>query len=765
MYSRYVTKAGGIAWLLWFLCLLTSGATAQKPAQRPSRPRVILILCDALTIEDLRDPRYPALGNLARRGAIGLMNGATARPRTPTAAILTLALGQPQPAEASDELAYRGDEAAPDEPGSAAEVYTRRTDMALPAGDQIAHLGLASLVRRGLNGITLGAALAVAEPPVRAVVYGNADTDTPGRRAALLTLDRNGAGRGDPTLSQAMPALPFGRSDAVPALLAHVAASTDADLIVLQLSDTARAEAARSHLSAADYHRARERGLNELDRLLLTLQSEAATTDLIVVSAYPPADNTGRFWSRLTPILASGPHFAAGLLTSPTTRTVGLIANVDVAPTLLDLFQVDAPATMVGRAMRSVPYRDGPSRLAALVRVDSMANLNARAVTEVCVPLGGALFVLGLAGLIARRTRGPQTARRFAPVMVIAQNLPAALLLAPLPGPPTLPEYGLRIAGWMIALTGACTLLARPLRAAPPVAASLLLILLVMVDTLFGQPLVKDSLLSAYALSGIRYYGVGNEYLGALLGMALAGGFAWLDDLHSPSPSPSAPSSPTPLSTLNAQRSTLSSPTPNAQRPTPSSVFPLPLLLLWLLLALDLGWPGLGANAGSVIVTAAGFGVGGAILRGKRPTVGLALACTLLGLALSFSLGALDVVMAGRNSSHAGAALSAAAHGRGAGYLAQIALRKLAMNLRLLFSPYLLLGAGVVAAMLVAARASIGSEITATLSRRPWTARSQPALLAAIAASLLIKDSGVVTATFTIGSAAVILLWYVLDGT
>jgi hypothetical protein len=321
----------------------------------------------------------------------------------------------------------------------------------------------------------------------------------------------------------------------------------------------------------------------------------------------------------------------------------------------------------------------------------------------------------------------------------------------------------------MAALTALCYGLSIPLRLKPPLMAALLCVLPVAADTLTGQALLKDSLLSGYALSGIRFYGIGNEYLGVLLGMTLAGGFAWLDDLHLPTAAPDAAAEePQPLNTPplpqrgRGGREVRASLGLRRVKTQGYSVPCVVLLCLWIALALLLGLPQWGANAGSLIVTAAAYGVGAAILLGRRPSWRLWLACSLAGFALAFALGAIEAATAGRASSHVGAALSAAGHGRGAAYLAAIAVRKLAMNLRLLFSPWLLLGAAVVVATMIAARALISVEWRALLTQRTWTARGLPALLAAVVSSLLFKDSGVVTVTFLVGAACVILLWYTL---
>ena len=99
--------------------------------------------------------------------------------------------------------------------------------------------------------------------------------------------------------------------------------------------------------------------------------------------------------------------------------------------------------------------------------------------------------------------------------------LPAALLLAPILIPPTLWEYALRIVAWQFGLAFFALALARISRCNLPVTVALTNIALILGDILTGQNLLKDSLLSGYALSGIRYYGIGNEYLGVVLAFAL----------------------------------------------------------------------------------------------------------------------------------------------------------------------------------------------------------------------------------------------------
>ena len=685
-----------------------------------------MVLCDGLTMDDLQGANGSALRAWARLGSIGVMNDVVPGPRSFLSSTLTLAAGQQARGEPTDAQAGDEEETFPGERGGARVVYARRMGEATtgiaPPNSSLWHLGMAALERRGLATERLGAALTEGVPLVRAALYGNADTDVPDRRAALLTVDAAGRGAGRVGRRREHVGSPFGIVDD-PLLLMQSLTESEAGLVVVQLGDLARAEAARAHLPTSGYRQARSDALQRVDLMLTLLGPWFRTqvnTTLLIVSAYPPAESQ-RYpvpWTRLTPVIACGPSFGPGLLTSATTRTPGLIANGDIAPTILRLLHAPIPRTMVGRPLQMTAQGSPANeRLAAVARKEFVSALNESVKTWGLAPLTLVCLLLIVVGMALRRTRGPQTARRFAWAIVTLQSLTAATLLAPILIPPTAEEYTLRIAAWMGALTAVSYLIARVLRVSPPVGASLLLIAVLAADIVLGQPLQKDSPLCSNAVSGLRYYGIGNEYLGPLLASALSGMFALLDDRRLRFPPE-----------LEGRK--------------------LRLLIGvgWLGLTALLGWPGWGANAGSLACTGAGFGVGLALLCGRRVTLRLAGLCVGVGLALAFGFGVLDATRSGGASSHFGAALQASAGGRGPGYLAEIIVRKVGMNLRLLISPPFWALAALALLPLGLGNALIGTPLREALARRPWSTHGMKATLATIVAALLFKDSGVVTA-------------------
>ena len=747
--------------LLWFTlcCPTVAGA------------RVVVVVCERLTWEEVTSECPFLLGWIQQNHcALGLMNTAVAGTKNPTSAMLAIAQGQLVPSEPGDEQAVNLTETVGGEPGTGAVVYRRRTGADVAAGRTLVHLNVASLARRGLIAQGLGATLAQANPAKRILICGNADTDTRQRRGALLAIDAQGAATGDVALISADKNKPFGVTDDINAL-ARYAATTDADIFVAVLGDLARAESARTRLDAAAYHAARHEALQRLDSFFLQLLAirhlEPETVDLLLISPCPPAvqsgqtpfassNSAGETWEQLTPLIALGPHFLPGLLTSPTTRAPGLVSNTDIVPSLLRALDIPPPPTPTGRPMQIVTVSGGSEAVLPLLsRLDYVTTLNARALTVVAMPIGGLCFALVLAAIFAYRFGKTRLLRLLCPGIVFTQSLPLGFLLATIRIPPTLLEYGLRVLACMAALTVCSYALSRLFRVSPPVACGLIGIVLIAIDLCCGQQLLKDSLWSGYALSGIRYYGIGNEYLGVALGYALLGGFAAERKKEKEKRRKGEKEKREIQDTRYEIR--------GEGQPTTSNYQPPIVIACWLMLMVLLGWPTLGANAGSLIVTGAGFGGGAWSLAGKRVTVWTALVCLLAGIALSFAFGAVDARLFGGGASHAGNVLSAANGTRGASYLLEIMARKAAMNLHLLTTPFFLLGISLVAVLSGLMRVWLGRAIQEMLQTHPRLKQSLPALTTTLLAALLFKDSGVVTACQLSGVTCLYFLWYTLD--
>ncbi len=470
----------------------------------------------------------------------------------------------------------------------------------------------------------------------------------------------------------------------------------------------------------------RPRSLRLLNILLYSLRSEDADLPLVILSSEPAKTGSQDTERRLGVVIQGGRGFSEGLLSSASTRTPGLVTNADVRASLYGRFALPDPEQGGGHPFRRTSSASpGEERIARVRELAYIAELNDRTLKGF-LPF---LFAGIAAGVVAAIWKGKS---RLRGVVLLALNTPITLLLAPLLPPPTLLEYALRIFALSCGLGFAARSLEKKYEWSAPHWCGVFLLTAIGVDLLSDGKLLKISLLSGYPLSGIRFYGIGNEYLGLVCGFLLL--FFLLPFRFS-------------------RRKKLDS----------SRASRLSLLLTALIFALLCGLPKLGANAGSLVIFTVGIGTAVKLHQGNpvRWRTGLGLA--LMGLALALFLAALEARLLKTEASHFGAALQTAQEGGGASSLLGIVGRKIGMNLRLLCSISFLASAGVLAAAAQLARLRLSGEIRSFLFAHPGLKTRFGAVGLTALTALLFKDSGVVSASFLLGTVLLGLLYALLD--
>jgi len=465
---------------------------------------------------------------------------------------------------AATGLAFSADE--PTDWGRAGDVLRRRTGRG-PGAAAIVHLGLPALRRRqpgtraaqrmGLIGDALAAA------GVRRVVTGNLDLpQRTNRPAVCLLVDRHG--RVDEGLlaqtSVVNATAPLGLATDWPLLTDTVARCGEgATAIVVQIPVLHRAElfaaTAEPDLGTA----ARRRALTLLDRWLdgIAAVLDPARDALVVLSPAPDAAAVS-LGDTFTPVLAWGRGFAPGLLASATTRRPGLVANTDLAPTILEWFHLSEAAVGTdGRPWSSVAVPPTPGL--AWFGADNAVVRAGRTLTPETLPGGDQgrgggelsgtaqllllhdrfraaldqrgwlirafifyqMFVMVLA-VWARLRRHPSALTIVRPLAVSLLLGLVALILLPL-FPPRGPVV---TAALMVGMTAAGTGLAclSPGTLALICRSCLALCLVIATDLLTGARLLATSPLGYSPAGGARFYGVGNEFMGAFVGAALMAG-------------------------------------------------------------------------------------------------------------------------------------------------------------------------------------------------------------------------------------------------
>jgi len=601
----------------------TASLTAGSQAADREHGQVIMVLIDRITLDDFLNADIPVLKKTAMNGVLGLMttNPAAGFPRVPENTYTTIGAGAKVQGGSSAVLAFNSFEEY--ENDTAADAYYRRTG--LEAGkSEVLHLGVAEMERANLGlkyEFVLGAiGEALHQKGFKTAVIGNADI--PGalpadkknfRQAAVIAMDSRGqVDFGDVsarTYKYDPEKLPGIKTDYSAMLSEFLRIRDKADLVVLETGDTARIDKMSYVTSNEVLRDSRIKSLAEIDGFLgKLLENVDLNRDLaLIVVPQPPTDamETGNF---LTPFVMAGGGVVKGVAWSGTTKRHGLITNIDIAPTILRYFGLP-PAVKKGGELKDVLLSGQVIENRESVNpVESVKTLNRDAVfiynaryPFVKGYINGALAIVVL-GLLATALDIPVN-RCLKPALVAMTVVPGVLLWANYLPHPSMAVLAMETAALVVFFTLMFMYLGKTKPLNPFIYSSGLTVFIIACDLLLGAPLAKTSPLSYDAMAGARFYGIGNEFMGVLIGSCIA--FVGLaSDL---------------LKNWSYSAKALA-------------------VLLFVAVTYVIAAPGLGSNVGGTIAAVAGFGVSSLLLFGReinRKTV-LALSAMILVVTAGF---------------------------------------------------------------------------------------------------------------------------------
>jgi hypothetical protein len=242
---------------------------------------------------------------------------------------------------------------------------------------------------------------------------------------------------------------------------------------------------------------------------------------LVLVVSPAPSKEMDLVGDEVTPILAAWRPSGSGgeTLTSATTRQNGLVANVDVAPTILQFLKVPIPGEMDGQ-----PIRLSRGSTVELHRL----HLEQRRI-RLPIQLGQIAFVtflaiVGVGGLLRLRTRGALSSGAAAasqfltlcglafPVTVLAGSLLPRL------------TYGV-VVPYLILTTVALAGLSLSARSRGPMGPVVFLgavsLGFVLLDGALGGRAFRVPLMGGTMFDGVRFYGLPNAFIAIPLAGAL----------------------------------------------------------------------------------------------------------------------------------------------------------------------------------------------------------------------------------------------------
>ena len=686
--------------------------------------RVVVVVANYLSLDDLM-MAGPNICKMISKSGIGLMNTGVGRSTTPEVQYLSIGAGARVSGTGDAAACYNSYERIGQE--SAGDIYTRQMGRNKPPSS-IVCLGLARILRANqqmpFNEEAIGfLGDAFHNANLRTAVIGNADVpDGRIRRAPFIAMDRWGimdSGEIGTDVTKVDIASPCGIADNLEVITSLVRRyMADHSLVVVELGDLSRIESVREQLSDAAYILHRQRGKRNLDGLIKSIRPEIERRGAILVLLSPCRVNEpGKFWSNLAPVVVYKPGGSIGLLASTTTRTEGLISNIDVAPTILRAARLEVPGFVVGQAAEIIIKK--PDVIDEhLKRMEQTAARNYALRVPVLAGVG-ALVILAvtLTEIILYRGGSRVRVRRALKlILMIAFSITTAMLVAD-----SIDSFGLGIylsnliaavVAILIIAYGVAAVISRWRECSPLVILNIMMAALIIGDILTGANLLRWSILACNQIPGIRYYGLGNEYMGLLVASSLLA----------------------PILLIRTHR--LSAPG------TLDPWIPGSLALWFAFVMWVIGYPGLGANAGGLIMATAAFGTALILMLGIkfRPGHALMLAAAAGIVVALFAF--IDALSHGAHGSHLGRSVSLA-HAYGWEYIRSLLTRKIMMHigilklrqtyLPILFSiPFLLM---------------YQRRMKAEGTRRDilWSV-GMPAMIAGMTAGFLFNDSGIVPA-------------------
>ncbi len=521
-----------MAVILLFIIPLLSPLYASVPEQQKTG-QVYLLVIDKLSINDINIATTPQLTEIIDKGAVGLCSTRTLKGYNTMNTYLTIGSGNLARTNKSGLMGFNKDEMVPQQHQIASVFYQNMTSW--EPGDSSCLLVNLPDILTGMKSesvTTIPGAMGqiLADNGFTTCVLGNADNGIELMRPAVaLGMDASGQVAlgdvgGSTRLSPQDSILSYKTNYEY--LKEQTVLSTEkSDLIILDLTDLARLENSPPTFEEVIQNE-KSQILGEIDSFAGWINNEMDSSRDLLLIVSPSCSRTETVnKNNFAPIIASGFGINKGYLTSPATQREYIIANTDIAPTILNFFNLkNTDNSMIGRPIQGIPAEN----IDNLNEAQKLAN-HTSTTSRLRTPLikgyvGALIIILLIASIIILKFKKLQYILQ--PLIIAMVCFPLVLLFL---GLLNLAYDWLYIMAAILAtiiLTFLSLLLCKGNGFLAFVVLSIVTVLALDMDVLTGTHLIQCSVLGYDPMSGARYYGIGNEYMGILIGASIAAGAA-----------------------------------------------------------------------------------------------------------------------------------------------------------------------------------------------------------------------------------------------
>ncbi|QJA09121.1 alkaline phosphatase family protein [Romboutsia sp. CE17] len=513
-----------VASLLMAIMILVSCIPSNSFAQEDKK--VIFINMDRTNLENMM--KMPFLKEkLSKEGYIGLMNIKGDRGTDDKRSYATIGAGR-RANVANDEyinFAQRTDENA--------KVYESAVgEKAKAINDLTINMSL-SANKTGEYGAVLGSlGQTLSENNIKTAVLGNADiivgdSITKNRNIALIAMDNYGripAGNIE-DINIEDSSMPFGmRTDYDKLLNETKKYYNESDAIFIELGDTYRLDKYKKNLNSNTYDKMRDSIYSNINNYIESVFKLVDENDVVYITSTFPSDFDYKNKRRLSPVVKFSKEYnGKGILVSATTRRDGIIANLDLGVDILNEYGL-SNEHMVGRVINKIEKDDNIDYLShEFDKIVSISKVRANIVNTFVIIIA-ASWIIGMLAVFARK-KIPYKKKVFAIIkefIKLGIIMPLAFLVAPMVNYRT--EFGI---GSSIIITTIVLYIIGRILFKDDIKNmgffSLITIILIAIDSIFGTYLMQNNIMSYDAMIGARYYGIGNEYEGITIASAVFG--------------------------------------------------------------------------------------------------------------------------------------------------------------------------------------------------------------------------------------------------
>jgi hypothetical protein len=493
------------------------------PTRQEQDKPIVVIIADKMDSMELFNTELPGIHKFLKSAECGLMNIRSSKGYTDSgSAYLSLGAGNRGNATGQPNDSFNLEQFMTNNPSASFSHWTMGIPLKVGPGQRmfVPDIGwLSNLARQEDHQVSPGRLGALFhQEGWRTCLIGNIDSaDQENRPGSLFLMDSNGMideGTVEPFMNETDSRFPYlyraNVNQMISELQLHLAGKK---IIALEFGDFARLDNYKEQMSPALYESVKRQTWQRLNSLIEQVLRLGTPTMFTTILFSPSISKEGTVTKNLlAPIVIYRQDSPPGILGSGTTRWSGLVANVDLLPTLANIAHFKKTPSLTGKVMVCQPTADGTKKLATLNQRLVALSANQRPIINWYQGIISCCWIAGLlSGIFLKR----RWIRDWFISLVIV--IPLTVIVLPL-----FPIFTWQISGFLVLTIILAAIFTRikDLNIRILVLSALIWLILVF-DQMTGWRLIRFSALGYSAIAGSRYYGLGNEFLGIFLAAAL----------------------------------------------------------------------------------------------------------------------------------------------------------------------------------------------------------------------------------------------------